>query len=1359
MTKTRVRIVPGYGDSIRRQLEQMGWKQTELASRAGVSRQTISRALNHDEVSDKTAELIAAALGQVADRPSPRRSARAAPDTRTKNEPPRPTGGALCAATDLVAWADRREAQALLPKVVRRLVLVTGNKVMEAQFRADEGVQLSGWDGVVRAEESAPFVPAGSSGWEMGVGLRPKDKADDDLEKRTAEGGVIQPAEASFMFVTLRRWPDKDDWSYEKTEAGPWRRVRVLDADDVASWLETAPAVHAWLSILIGKTPPGVVDLESFWDTWSRATHPALSPLLLLAGREEAAAQIRDRVVEAQQPFAIRSESRQESIAMLFASLQELPPEEAEAVLARAVVVESADALRHLTASSSPLLLIPSFDAEALASAAARAGHTVVVPLGAGDPKPESAVEVPPVFRRTAADVLRELGIEDDRAYKMAGLARRSFTAFRRAVATSPGLRQPGWANPAVGRSLLPALLTGSWNGGNPRDREILAALGRRPYEETIDQLIEWSVGADPAVRRRGDTWYLVSREDAWKLLGKYITSDDLQRFEQIALRVLGAIHPAFDLPADQRWMAGALGHSAEYSGLLARGLAETLAIMGARGEGIPSAGISSRDAAESVVRELLEAANQDWRVWASLSQYLPLLAESAPDAFLDGVEEGLSAEQPVLGRLFADESGGLFGSSLHTGLLWALEALAWSPLHLGRVVPLLAGLDRIDPGSELRAEGNSTGRLSNRPLASLKAIFRTWLPETSALLDERLVALDRLRVGHNDVAWAVMLSMLPENRAAAFPSAKPSFRDWAVDARGTMTYGEIARTAGEVGSRLREDAAEHGARWAALIERLSLLPPDEHEAVVVGLQTLSRDAVDVDERTAIWSELRELVGRHRAHRSANWAMPEERLERLENLAALFAPDDPAVLYGWLFGYHPDLPDGDDAHETSWKAREERVRSERVKAVELMMPRDGIAALESLADQVEDPFGLGVAAGSSDAAIAQTDDLLRLLATAVPSRASLAIGFATGRRRAEGDEWVERQLQRADLALSPDQEAALLQVLPATTETWECVRERGEPTRLAYWRTIGVHTISSEDVSEAIQELIEVGRRLAAVDLLWLNSRGNGKASPELVAKVLEAATSADGRYEEPSNHFAYSVGELLDRLHESGFDQATLAGLEWAFLPVLERFDRRPKALDKLLSDSPDFFIEVLSLVYRAEGEESVDLSDEDQHRARMAFRLMHDWRRIPGQQDDGTVDSDQLREWITATVERLEEVGRRTIGLQVIGQVLSGSPADPDGSWPSTAVREIIETLASKDLEEGFRIGVVNSRGVVTRDPAAGGAQERALAEEYDGLAAVVSTTFPRTARTLRLIADGYRRDARRQDFESEIGEDLGV
>lgn len=1358
MADNSINVVPGYGDSIRRQLEQVGWTQTELAERSGVSRQTISRALNHDEVSSRTAERIAAALGQISERSTSNRSSRLDSELESNSEPSLPAGGGLCDATDLVAWAERREAQSLLPKVVRRLVLATGNQVTEAHVRADEGVQHSGWDGIVRADGSAPFVPAGPSGWEMGVGARPRSKAADDLSKRTAKPGPLSPSDTTFMFVTLRRWEDKEEWAKKKTDEGPWTKVRVLDADDLASWLETAPAVHTWLSDLIGKSPPGATDLESYWETWSKATRPALSPDLLLAGREEAATEIRDRLRQSDQPFGIRTESRSESIAMLYAALTPLSPKEAEALLGRALVVETTEALRRLTGSRSPLLLIPSFGAEELTSAATRAGHKVIVPLGAGDPEPDPAIQLPPISRNEAVDELRALGMDENQAAKMAGLARRSFTAFRRTVAASPDLRQPEWAKPAVGRSVLPALLAGSWNETNGRDREILAALGRREYEEIRDDLIPWSEGSDPVVRRRGDAWYLVSREDAWRLLGRYITTDDLERFEQTVMTILGAPHPKYELPVDQRWMAGALGQSAEYSGLLARGLSETVAVMGTLGDEIPSTGLSARNYAERVVRKLLEAANEDWRLWASLSRHLPLLSEAAPDQFLDAVANGLSGPEPVLGRIFMDDERQMFGSSPHTGLLWGLEVLAWSVPHLGRVVDLLAQLDREDPGSELRDEQDDSGRLANRPLASLKAIFRSWLPETSASLEKRLQALDRLRTSENEVAWAVMLSMLPERQATAFSNSRPTYRDWAVDARQTSTYGEIAKTTKEVVRRLRADAGTSGARWAELVEQIPMLPPEEHEAVVEDLENLELEDLADSGRTDIWSALRELVGRHRAFRSAEWAMPEEAVQRLEELRGRFAPSDPIARFGWLFGHDCRLPDGPNELENSWEEKREALRSERIVAVEMILREDGLDGLITLVHEVEQPFQVGNAAGSVDASLSHTDELLAFLADSDSALASLASGFAGAQRRERGDEWIVNQLRRKDLEFSPDQEAALLCLLPATSETWEVVRDRGDATWLAYWRRVDIRAISEEHLAEATSALLQAGRPFAAVDLLGFQLGGGASVSPELATEALEAAIETDTEHDQPSSNFAYSAGELLDALHQAGFDEVKLARIEWAFLPVLDRFQRRPRALHHLLSESPEFFVEVVSLVYRKEGEEQPDLSQEDQQRARVGFSLLREWRRVPGQREEGGVDADHLREWISEARERLREAGRHTVGLQVIGQVLSGSPSDPDGSWPCKAVREVIEDLASSDLEKGFLLGVYNSRGVVTKDPAAGGDQERALAEKYDGLAAAVSTSHPRTARVLRQIAEHYRRDARREDFDSEMREDLG-
>lgn len=139
--------------------------------------------------------------------------------------------------------------------------------------------------------------------------------------------------------------------------------------------------------------------------------------------------------------------------------------------------------------------------------------------------------------------------------------------------------------------------------------------------------------------------------------------------------------------------------------------------------------------------------------------------------------------------------------------------------------------------------------------------------------------------------------------------------------------------------------------------------------------------------------------------------------------------------------------------------------------------------------------------------------------------------------------------------------------------------------------------------------------------------------------------------------------------------------------------------------------------------------------------------------------MNRDRLRVWVHEARAQLQEVGRQSVGDHVIGEVLSGSPADSGGTWPCAPVRGLMEELRSKDLEQGFYIGVVNSRGVVAKDPPAGGAQERALADHYEGHAAAVAARFSRTARLLRRIAASYRQESRREDFEVEMGEDLGL
>ena len=1360
MSDRTIRQTPGYGASLRQQLDAVRWTQARLASESGVSRQTISRAINQDEVSDRTRARIDAALARAPAKPSP--SQRRGTGSRP---PPSPT--ALCDATDLAAWADRREAQSILPLLIRRLIRATGVGVTKLHVRTDEGVQLSGWDGIAHADEGSLHVPAGVSGWEMSAASSPKRQADENWKKRTEHPAPLAPEDSTFVFVTPRRWPEKEEkWVDRTNRDGPWRDVRVYDADDLVAWLEEAPTVHSWLSIKMGKIPPDTRDLRSYWEGWSGDTSPALPARFLLSGRRKAVAELRERLSDVGgQAFAVWTESREEAIAWLYCGIRELGSDQAESILSRCLVVDSAEALRRLIAARPPLILVPTFDAEALVSAAARAGHAVVVPQGEADGGPgDDAIHLNPLDRHSAVEALEEMGIDHKRAYRMAGLARRSLAAFRRSIAASPGFRRPEWAKPAVARGVVPALLAGSWKDfiGMDRDspdREILSRLARRPYEEVADTLLPWSRGSDPLIRRKDDAWYLISPQDAWGLLRSYIRHDDLVRFEGAAMTVLGSVHPEFELPQEERWMAGVLGYSPEYSGLLRGGIAKTLAIMGVRGEEVPTAMSSARHASERVVRSLLDKANEDWRLWASLSGVLPLLAEAAPDCFLDAVEAGLNQSEPDLANLFQTAGDPVFRSAYHTGLLHALEVLAWSPDHLGRVVPVLARLDRIDPISELRSDDARHGTVMPRPLSVLREVFRSWLPQTSATLDDRLAALDRLRRTHGDVAWHVMRSMLPEMHSVGRPATRPAVRGWAVDADQAPNRDEQIRTLSEVVLRMLEDAGSNGRRWTELLKHLHMLPRREHDLVVDALDRLDLDNLGEEARAAIWEALRSVIARHRAYSTARWAMPERYLARLDGIRERFSPADPAALYGWLFGPRPRLVDGGDVDDTSWEEQEQRIAEARSEAVLAILQRDGFDGIAAFARAVADPYQLGRTAAGCRSELLEPDQMLsRHLADPEDSLANLAFGYAVGRTKRLGDEWAFAQLKRDELELQLDQKVAFLLALPTRPRTWRVAEGCGEDVSLAYWRRIPPRYFSDEHLEAVAGKLVEAGRPFVAADLLAFETRvENGLVSPEIVARVLNAAVSLSGDHDAPSADFGSSAGFLLDVLAWADYDRPRVARLEWQLMPALSHHERPPDSLHQLLAEDPEFFVEVVSLVYPGETEEPEQVSVEDERRAECGYSVLTKWKTIPGDRDRGGVDGARLRRWIERASAALERAERVTIGHQMIGQMLSASPHDPDGTWPCAAIREVIENLESTELERGFRMGVRNDRGLVMKDPSAGGTSERALAEQHDGFAVAIRAGYPRTARMLRELADSYRHEASLEDFQSAMVEEL--
>lgn len=1281
------------------------------------------------------------------------RPPRKAGSPRGRKSLPAPHPGSLLLvdASDLDAWADRLDARAMLPQLVRRLIHATTDRPVRIAFGAGEAVQLGGWDGTTVIEARSAFVPAGVTGWELGAGRDIKGKAEADYQKRTKEPGEFPCAEMTFIFVTPRRWPDRHKWTESKRRERVWKDVRAYDADDLEQWLELAPGVHAWLSARLGKKPEGATDLGSYWTDWAGATSPALTPEFLLAGRQGALDAVRTWLTSESSPLVLQAETPDEAVAVLAAVLRRLP--EAEQHELRAVVTLTSSAWQQLEISREPLILIPLFDLRSI-TLAVRNGHHVLVPLGRGDSRSPRAVPVPPIDAVPAEKVLLEMGVTENRARDLARLAHRSTTAFRRHIAVTPELQQPGWAEPNAARALVPALLAGKWDETKEGDRTALGLLSGMSYEALAEHLVRWSNETDAPVRHIGSTWFIVSKEDSWPLLSRFLTRDDLRRFDDVAMRVLGTQDPRYELPLEKQWMANILGHPSPHSYSLREGLADTLALFGAKGEVTrATAGEPARAIATAVVRRLMDKANANTYLWASLAHVLPLLAEAAPESFLTGVEAGLAGDEPVLRGIFTDSksTSSFTTTSPHPSLLWALERIAWAPEHLGRAATALAKLAQIDPG----------GTLGNRPIGSLREIFLFWHPQTHATLDERLAVINTLRRIAPAAAWHLMTALLPKGHDMAMNHTPAAWRDWG-GSSPTATHGEYARGVHEIVQGMLNDVGVSAERWSDLIEQVSKISEADAELVLDTLSGIDVTTFPPQARIDLWHSLRQLISLHRSHRDASWSVDDATIDRLAEQYERFAPTGLWERYRWLFTGHPKLVEG---REGDWDEHQLAVARYRADAVREIYREGGLVYLLQFARTVESPNEVGIALSTIGDADALAEEILGAsLASPEPHESRFGRGFVWESIRRRGRAWAEGVLQNAGSAWRPEQRAELLVCLPYEESTWQLATNFGDDTDRAYWRRVIAFAIPDTHVEFGARKLLKYGRPFAVVDYLAAKAHSKTKSlPPELVADALHAVMEATSSNDDPvDSSFAHDIGELLDALaaDPGELPLARVAALEWAFVPILTHV-RTPRVLHDELRRDPMFFAELITMVYRPnrddDEERAAVLTDEEQAKALAAHELLESWRSVPGTAADGTIDRIALESWTRTARDELRKRDRSEIGDFIFGQVLSGTPRGDDGIWPHPCVRDLIENADSADIERGIATGVYNSRGVVSRSLTEGGTQERQLVERYRGYAEATQNRWHRTTAMLRQIADWYEDAAARADQDVELRANL--
>ena len=92
------------------------------------------------------------------------------------------------------------------------------------------------------------------------------------------------------------------------------------------------------------------------------------------------------------------------------------------------------------------------------------------------------------------------------------------------------------------------------------------------------------------------------------------------------------------------------------------------------------------------------------------------------------------------------------------------------------------------------------------------------------------------------------------------------------------------------------------------------------------------------------------------------------------------------------------------------------------------------------------------------------------------------------------------------------------------------------------------------------------------------------------------------------------------------------------------------------------------------------------------------------------------------------------------------------PEEMWPPSPVRGAIERVGRSELDDGFVVQILNSRGVQSRGVGEDGRRERERASHYRRLADAITDESPRTAAALMRVVASYEHDATRFDEQAQ-------
>ncbi len=1271
-------------------------------------------------------------------------------------------------ADQIQAYFHGVEARAVLAAYIRHLVNNTAEGLIYSDFPAYDNSQRHGWDGETEVGQASPWIPLGKAGWEFGVDQNPKGKAQHDYDARTTAVTLEEREELTFVFVTPRNWSGKNAWAKEQRKKGEWKDVRVLDASDLEQWTEQSVPTQNWFFEKFGlyEEDADLLSLEKCWENWATVTTPNLKEELFDdAASEENIERIKEWLSAPPKPFYVEGETTEEALAFLSVLLKKVDKNEDNLSIKhhhhdRTIVISSPKALKKvLSVGGRFISVITTPDTEKAASSLAKRQHVIAIrQKDRSQVDPNNVISFEKPQYETFKKALISMGIDEHEVESYQAESGRSLSVLRRRMSDNQAIKLPSWSNDrGTAKKIIPFLLAGHWNNKSKGDQEVLRALtGAEAYkdvENDIEELLNleetplWSTGTVGGITSKIDTLFAIAN---------YFTRETIKDFFLIATYVLSEDDPKLDLEENERFFAALHDKTRQHSPALRDSLCDTITLFSVYGNTLfrEKWDIDLETEAILLVRALLKPFEP--RKWLSQQSDLPRYAEAAPNEFLDILKEDLSGDAQVM-ALMKPASGSVFGSEcMRTGLLWALEVLAWRPERLLAVSLILAQL------SNKKLEDNWV----NKPINSLLSIYRSWLPQTSANVEQRIQCLRKICEKFPNVGWELCVDQFDPSSRTGHYNAKPKWRGEAQGAGKVVTRGED--------NQFRRAALDIALQWPQhdvatlkdLVRRLQMMMEEDVEKVWSLI--LSWHANKPDEQDVI--SLRECIRRYAFTRRGKKNLRDTTLSKAKEVYAALTPKDVVNRHQWLFenAWVEESAEEIEGDDYDFKKRDERIAAQRLEALKDVWDAKGIEGIKALvvAGEAGGVIGERVAAGIIAKHIESCSFILELINEGGEENLFKFNACITGFLHSKSANQQKKIILYLAEKLSDSKESEnkvlrLIQNAPFNENTWELLDALPSKFEEEYWKTVNPGWVGDnpELLNKVIERLLNVDRPKAAFSIShYYFQKVQSALLVDLMRKVASSSNEPEGHY--PLQE--YQIVSAFEILGSRGdISKEDLANLEFLYVRALRFSEAGLPNLSRQISEEPKMFMQLMALAYRRsdKANDPQELFGEHIEKrlelVEAAYSVL-DKFEFPLKPGDDEAEKQKLLNWVKESRQLCEEYSRKNIGDQIIGQILARCPEGNDGIWPCESVRYVMEEMASKDMQIGMSVEVYNSRGATWRG--SGGHQERELASKYYSWSQQLAFDSPYTADLLEKIARDYDKEAEWWDTEDKAREMSG-